>query len=303
VSLIFDESFINMEIRWKTSARASLLHAAEAISLGQPLADGRLENALRPAAPLLARSIDAASLPPARLWRHLLPLSAVEQEKRHIVELALTKTLGRGKRFDQAVAELTAALAAIESAGSEALPGLEAELALRERPLREQWEARGPGLLRILAALIEDRLLPDHASVVLVHPALGGAGQAFLPYNQVQIEGVLANPIAELPETVRLAWLVAQLQLDLPAFSEAIHADRLPHIARFALLPPVLAAAQGVELAANNSDTLALAIRAWRLTVPAGVDAAALLAAWWQGYQESRPAWPVALAALDQMFG
>jgi hypothetical protein len=33
------------------------------------------------------------------------------------------------------------------------------------------------------------------------------------------------------------------------------------------------------------------------------VDGPATVLQWWQTYQESRPPWPVALAALDQMFG
>jgi hypothetical protein len=137
----------------------------------------------------------------------------------------------------------------------------------------------------------------------LVHPALGGGGEAHLAYNSVRIEAVLANPVAELPEVVRLAWLIGQLHLDLPAYGETIHADRLPHIARFAMLPPALSAAEAVELGRFSVDSVRLALAAWRLSVPADVDGAALLYEWWQTYRQTRPPWPVAMAALDQMFG
>lgn len=292
-----------MEIRWKSSALASYLHAAEAISSGHALADTRLAAALSPSALLLTREIEAAGVPPARFWRQILPLSAEIAGKRQLVEAAVIKSIGRGPRFDASVAVLTAALAAVEAAGREALPNLAEELPLRERPLREQWEARGPGLLHQLASLTDERLLPESCTIVLLHPALGGAGQAHLAYNQVQIEAVLANATPELPEVVRLGWLIAQLQLDLPAFSDQIHADRLPHIARFALLPPILAAAETVELAAFTPLALKLAISTWRLAVPADLDAATLLSDWWQTCRETQPSWPVALAALDQMFG
>jgi hypothetical protein len=114
---------------------------------------------------------------------------------------------------------------------------------------------------------------------------------------------VLANPHAELPEIVRLGWLIAQLQLDLPAYSETIHAERLPHLARLAMLPATLQAAETVELVRWSPDLVQQAISRWQLLVPADVDAPQLLLDWWETYQQSRPAFAVALHALDEMFG
>lgn len=292
-----------MEIRWKPHALASFLHAADAMGRGVPLADSRLAEALRTPAEFLAGEIAAAGLPAARFWRQLLALSAEIQGTRMLTETAVAKTIGRAGRFEAVVSALAAAIAAIEAAGRAALPDLTEELELRERPLREQWEARGPGLLFQLANLTDERLLPESCTVVLVHPALGGAGEAHLTANQVRIEAVLANPHAELPEVVRLGWLIGQLQLDLPIFSEQIHPDRLPHIARLALLPPILTAAETVELAAFNPHTLQLAVNAWRLTVPADLEPVQLLMQWWQTCQETQAPWPVALAALGRMIG
>src|SRR5439155_20152019 len=102
----------------------------------------------------------------------------------------------------------------------------------------------------------------------LVNPALGGGGEAHLAYNSLRIEAVLANPNAELPEVVRLAWLIAQLQLDLPKYSDTIHADRLPQIARYAMLPPTLLAAEAVELMRFTPELIGQAISVWRLPGP-----------------------------------
>jgi hypothetical protein len=63
------------------------------------------------------------------------------------------------------------------------------------------------------------------------------------------------------------------------------------------LVPPVLAAAEEVELARLNTETLGLALRAWAAS---DVDPAAL-EGWWQTYRESSMSWPVALGALDRM--
>jgi hypothetical protein len=184
-----------------------------------------------------------------------------------------------------------------------AIPNLTDELALRERPLREQWEARGPGLIWNIANLTEAGLVPEQADVLLVRPAFGGAGAAHLQANSLRVEAVLANPHAELPEVVRLAWLVAQLDLDLPRHSEEIQADRLPHVARLAMIPPVLKAAEAVELVRYSPELIGRAIAAWHLAVPPGLDAVSVVSDWWETYQLDKTPFQVALAALDAMVG
>lgn len=291
------------EVIWRAKPLVSHLHAAEAATHARPLADERLAEAIGPAAALLAAEIRAAGLPPEKFWGHLIPQAANTDNRRQLIETSVTKTTGRTPRLDAIVTTMTAALAAVETAANIALPKLVEELALRERPLREQWEARGPGLLQQVGALTDPALIVESCPVLLVHPALGGGGAAHLAYNSVRIEAVLANPVAELPEVVRLAWLIAQLNLDLPVWSEAILATRLPHVARYALLPVTLAAAENVELTRLSPETLKLAIDSWHLAVPEGLDGAALIFDWWQTYQTARPPWRVALTALDQLFG
>jgi len=299
------ETFMSTEISWRGHALASALHAAEAFARNQQIqiADSRLAATLRELALRLAAEIRAANLPSARFWANLIPLSANVSVRRQLIETAITKTVGRGQGFEIAVESLDTAVGALESAMKSALPNLNDELDLRERPLREHWEARGAGMLHRIGQLTEEALIAPQCEVVLVHPALGGGGEAHLPYNSVRIEAMLANPIAELPEVVRLAWLIAQLQIDLPVYSDAIHRDRLPHIARYAMLPPALIAAESVELVRFAPEAMPQAIAAWRLASPPGVDTATLISEWWQTYQETRPPWRIALAALDQLFG
>ena len=99
-----------------------------------------------------------------------------------------------------------------------AFPNLLDDLSLRLLPLREQWEVHGPLLLQNMARWTDPRVVVAEARIVLVHPALGGGGAAHIPFNNVHIEAVLTNPVPELPENLRLVWLLAQLSLDLPAF-------------------------------------------------------------------------------------
>ncbi|MCU0877277.1 MAG: hypothetical protein MUF06_05780 [Pirellulaceae bacterium] len=290
-----------IQITWKRSPAASALHAADCQSRGLALADPRLSEAMGAPTARLKGAIEGSGSPPGRLWRHLAGLAGRLDSPRQIAEVALAKTIGRGNRFEATVGTLADCLAAVLAAQRSALPSLDDELAMRERPLREQWEARGPGILTHVAQLTEAGLYPEQAEVLLVHPALGGGGAAHLPYNSVRIEAVLANPHADLPEAVRLAWLLAQLNLDLPAYSEEVPADRLPHVARLAMLPAVLLAAEQVELVRGGTDLIPRAIQAWHIAVPPGFDVAGTLPEWWETYTLDKPPFRVALHALDQM--
>ena len=268
---------------------------------GIPLADERLAEAIAAPAKDLARAIASETMSAARCWRWLFALSTSAASSRELALLTLTKMVGR-QRAELLQPRMAAAITSLETAVRNAFANLASELELRIGPLRQQWEARGPGLLHQVALRTDESLITREANVLVVQPATGGGGEAHHSANAVRIEGVLANPHEQLPEVVRLAWLLAQLELDRPAYSDRIHADRLPHIAAFAMLVPVLEAAQEVELVRYSPELLNHAIAAWRLPVPPDVDGPALVLQWWETYRDSRPAFPVALTALDQMF-
>lgn len=82
----------------------------------------------------------------------------------------------------------------ISNAMQRAIPNLQQELELRVRPLKEQWEARGPGLLKTFANLTEESLLVEEAKVLLVHPVLGGGGEAHTPGQCSANRGGLSEP-------------------------------------------------------------------------------------------------------------
>lgn len=136
----------------------------------------------------------------------------------------------------------------------------------------------------------------------LLYPALGGAGSAHLPYNTVRIEAVDAES-PRLPEFVRLGWLLSQLNVDLPMFSEPIPADRRSPLAGLAMLPAMLFAAWELDLLPRDPDLPALAVQSWLAGRFQAEALAPTLESWWQSYQEMRPRWQVALSALDAMLG
>jgi hypothetical protein len=230
------------------------------------------------------------------VFEHLIPLSVKVDSPAQLAEVTLAKLLG-SQTIPGTAASFTRRLIALDAAFQQAFPRALEELELRAGPLGGQWEARGPGLIATVARLTQADLIVDSADVILVQPALGGAGAAHVFYNSVRIEAVLANPIAELPEVARLGWLLAQLNLDLPRFQGDLPRRRLAQLGPLAMLPPVLAAAEEVELARNNIETLAAALSAWQAPP---VEPSQLMD-WWETYQAARPAWSVALGALNRM--
>jgi hypothetical protein len=291
-----------MNLRWIPHLATSALHAAEASWRGETIVDPQLAAAVREPAAALSQQITSHFLPELRMWRNLAAFVPTFDTRRQAVKIAGLRSLG-SPLSDIAVAAIAGAVTDLERAVSNAFPDLAEELELRGRVLREQWEARGPGMMKRMQEQLPPDVILAASDVLLVQPALGGDGKPHLVNNTVRMEAVLANPHPKLPESVRLAWLLSQLNLDIPKYSEDIHPDRLPHITAFAMLPVVLEAAHYVELVTFDRELLPLAIEAWRLRVPADVDGPELIANWWMTYQEAKPTLAVALKALDEMFG
>lgn len=290
-----------MELIWTHGCSSSACYAASAICRGLPIVDARLSEQVTDAARELEREISALRLPASRFWKHLLAFSHQFDSNQELARLALRKTVGPQADASGAVARLAGRIADLEAALLAAVPRLNEELAHRSRPIQQHWEARGPGLLRAAALLTDERLFADRANVALVFPAVGGGGTAYLLTNTVHLEGVLTNVMAELPEVLRLGWLLSQLQLDLPSLSEQISGERLEQVAPLAMLPPILQAAETVELGTFSNETMACALAGWRVTHAPDHDLAGLLLDWWATYLDTKPGWSIALAALDQM--
>ena len=291
------------ELRWIGHFTTSCLHAAEAAAYDRTIVDTRLAEAVAEPAAALQAEIAEALLPSARFWRFLIALSVTFASSRDLAKMVLVRTIGAGERVALLRERIAGRVEDVKLAVQKAFPKMAEELELRTGPLRLQWEARGPGMLRTIGDLTEERLIVPGADVIVVYPALGGGGDAQLPNNTVRIEAVLANQVPELPEAVRLAWMLAQLHLDVPLFSEKIHADRLPHVAKFAMLLPALQAAEEVELVQLTPELVQRAITAWNFEVPLDIDAADLVIRWWATYRDTRPPFNIALEALDQMLG
>ncbi len=282
------------EARWIASTSASALYWAEC-RLTHPRRVPHMPDEVTAVADALLRELQSQAIEPLFFFAHALPLCVRLESPRQLVDAALAKLHGSaGAAQPEPIARNIATLYA---AVQQHLPRLVEELDLRTGPIREQWEARGPGLVAMLRRLTEPDVAPQNAEVILVRPVTGGRGQAFPAYHSLVVEAVLANSIPELPEIVRLAWLWGQLHFDLPKYRDPLGPGQIAGVGRLALIPAVLAAAAETDLARFEPRTIALALDAWQVG-PANVE---LLNDWWITYQESRTPWAVALAGLERL--
>jgi hypothetical protein len=288
------------EIQWIVDLSANSAYAAAALLAGGQSADtSRVSMVDEPIRKFRSRAgkEDAWLI---ALLNHIAPLSTIADGTRHVVETALRKLVA-GNIDSVTAHHLSDAVQELFAEWNAGIPECEHELKLRRPVLEENWAARGPGLLSSIGRFTDNDLIAPRASVILVDPLLGGGGTAYLPYNAVAVEAVLANPHNDLPEIVRLAWLLAQLRMDAPIHGEMVHGSRLLDVAALAMLPPTLQAAEIVELCQFSPETAERAIEVWRIPVNDRSLTAQTVLQWWGIYQRDRPRWSVALAALDQM--
>ncbi len=295
-----------MHLTWTPNASTSSLHAAQAICMfGDKLIDARVGECIGKYASGLGEWISTVCpFDSLRMWSLLVGYSAIIESNTDLAKVVLQKT---GIRLQDRTArsQFAGYVSDIEAAYNQLFPKFLEQIPLRARPLQEHWLGFGPGLLAHLGRLTQKDLLVSDARVVLMQPILGGAGMAHIDQNLVRIEAVLTNPLIELPEVVRLTWLLSQLHLDLPMHSETIGANLLARLAPLAMLPPILAAAEVMELSKCDESMAELAIEQWHVPVPRDKDVhyeiVPVMMDWWETYLQTRPGWHTAMQAFAKM--
>ncbi len=288
-----------MNLHWRTNAQMSVIHSAWcAAHYPDRVHTGRDE--LRSAARELDKLAGEFNTTRDRFWEQMLTVACVADGS---TDLAQRLTARLGATSPTLPASLTGPLQQCRKQFERSFPNFATEISLRSGPMRQLWEACGPGLLRLIEQQTEQALMVEEASVVLVQPILGGFGYAHLSGNSIHVEALLTHAAPELPESLRIAWLLSQLDLDRPLYSEQINAHRLRSVTSLALLPAVLCAGQELDLCRFCPELLGKAIELW-LCPTMGLTAetaASITTVWWETYQASRPKWHVALTGLDQL--
>lgn len=271
---------MRLDLQWRASPRATLLHAIRLLANERPVIDHPIVSLVAPSIPALRRL--GLNEP---FWGQLLPMACRDVELSLLVDEALSRC-----QLDCSATEVSRLLNAAEQQVMRSDLDVTEELRLRQRPLRELWEASGPGMLFQIGRWTM-RPIVSRLEVDGLLPLCGGFGQSFADFDRVQIELVLTNPAADVPEVIRLAWLIAQL---------SIPADADVAVNRLALVPCCLAAAAPLGLAVCQPRSLANSLRLWRLIDQGEEALGAALDQWWAAHDEDAP-WSQAIEQLREV--
>jgi hypothetical protein len=283
-----------MNLTWRSGSLTSSLYVVDKLLTGARMLDANVADTMSMATSMAGNLADELHIETGPLLDSLISLSAGADDFRPLAHSALAKL--KGDFSEPQVDALLRLLVEIHRAGNVHWPTAVDDLILRAEPLRTQWEARGPGLLRCIG-LLAPSLVAENAEVLVVMPVSGGGGKAYPLVNRVALEGVLASPLAELPEVVRLGWLLSQLNLDLPVNAEPLSISEALRGGRLATIPLTLWAAEEVELARCTAETVGEAFKHW-VGDASRVDT---IWSWWLTFRERNPPWNVALAGLSSL--
>jgi hypothetical protein len=194
----------------------------------------------------------------------------------------------------------------VEAAFRQLFPRYEEQSAFRFRPLQEQWLGYGRGLMNLWKCLVHQDALADACTVIGLQPILGGFGKAHPDRDLVRIEAVLTNARPELPEVIRLGWLLVQLEQKSNEIFRSDASTDAPALIPLATLPAILAAGQELELTRCDVAHVALAFRHWHISGPlvaaditeSPTELANLLIEWWLSSERSQASWQTAVRML-----
>ena len=176
----------------------------------------------------------------------------------------------------------------------------------RVKPLRAEWETWGPQLLTAFAHQTSPQMLVPRADVFLSPAVAGVGGRAYLPYNSVLMEMTAdedSGPLfaGQIPERIfTLCWLLGQLNLDLPMYSDNLSRGGYEKVGALAIIPALLSAAESKGVGQCSLESVTERLNAW-LPEFASAETANTVWNWWQTYTNGDTTWGVALIALDRM--
>ena len=284
-----------MQLAWRISPSVTCYHAANQVRLGRHLLNAELESALRGPVEKLQESLVEERLRAENFWQIVIPIAAEFSLPRQLAETALTKLMGsveakpRVGRFERDLIGIRSAFLQNQKAAPEAA----AEL------LKHAWAKYGEGLLGGIEHWTEAGVLVENASVFVMPNLSGGGGEAHAVFNSVRVEQLADSAM----EAVHLAWLLGQLNLDVPRFSELVPGENRHLIAGLSMIPVAFAAAEFAEIAECTPEMMNHAVEAWLGPSEQVPHWQKCVVDWWEVYKLQRPPWPAAMQALAGLVG
>ncbi|QDT09249.1 hypothetical protein [Planctomycetes bacterium K23_9] len=290
-----------VSIRWQTDSPLSAIHAAHAVATGAVCNDRKTEQALAGPISDINNRLLSASLDISMFWQRLLSETLYQSPPEQACLIALTASGCSELQVEQIARVIVNRLGESRMAFQGRFPKLSDQLQLRGRPMRDQWETYGTGLLAAIAKLIwidspPTDWWPRRVDALLVQPMRGGAGGYDAETSRIWIEAVLTDVDPAVPEVLRLAYLITQLAIDTHTLERTTDGiTSLPW--SIATISITLAAAADLGLINSSQNATETAMRLWGV---GQIGAAKVVDEWWRNQVAHPVAMPMALKQLGK---
>lgn len=288
-----------INLRWIDHVEMSAAHAAHIVAIGAAYADPKTEQLLVNPVTELNNRLVSSSLEVGEFWDRYLRETMTDNSVADACNAALLAAGCSELQLDQVAGAIRGRMVDARGLFLRKFPKLAEQLQLRARPLREQWETYGAGLIREVARSIwgekaPARWLPSRVDALLVQPIRGGDGGFDAQRNRIWVEAMLTDADPAVPEVLRVAWLITRLTIE--AYIRKESDDALAGSWSLVSVPLVLEA--GRELGILREDELPL-VQAMNLWHFGDRTTAETLRQWWEKYRDSPTPLPAALKVLQ----
>lgn len=290
-----------VSLRWNTQSPLSAIHAAHVVATGAVCNDRKTEQSLAGPVTEINNRLLSASLDIAEFWQQLLSETLCSTPIEQACMVALSAAGCSELQVEQIASVILNRLSESRIAFQNRFPKLPEQLELRGRPIRDQWETYGPGLLANIAKRIwidspPADWWPKRVEAILVQPMRGGDGGYDAESRRIWTEAVLTDVDPTVPEVLRLAYLITQLAIDIHTRERSTEGiSSLPWST--GMIPLVLAAGIELEIVRSRDLPIDTAMQLWSV---GKIGAARIVNSWWNDHQSKPAPMPVALKLLSK---
>ncbi|MEE2936598.1 MAG: hypothetical protein VYA84_11445 [Planctomycetota bacterium] len=277
----------------------SAAHAAHIVAIGAAFADPKTEQLLVEPVTEINNRMVASSLDVAAFWQRYLREVMIDTEQSVACAEALLAAGCSELQLEQISRAVRGRLVDARSLFLKKFPKLVDQLQLRSRPIRDQWDTFGTGLLREVGQQIwgeqpPKRWSPTRIDALVVQPIRGGDGGYDTERKRIWVEAMLTDADPRIPEIMRVAWLITRLTIDAYIRDEAD--DALAGSWSLISLPLVLEAGRELEILREPELPICQAANLWRFC---DESTARTLQRWWEQYRDTSMPLPAALKILQ----
>jgi hypothetical protein len=288
-----------VNVRWIDHVEMSAAHAAHIVAIGAAFADPRTEQILVDPVTEINNRLVSSSLDVAEFWGWYLRQIMVDATLSDACVAALSAAGCSELQLDQIAGAIRGQLVDARGLFLRKFPKLAEQLQLRARPLRDQWDTYGPGLLREVGRRIwgekpPQRWSPARVDALLVQPIRGGDGGYDAARQRIWVEAMLTDADPAVPEVLRVAWLITRLTID--SYIRGKGEDALSASWSLVSVPLVLEAGRELGLVHAPELPIEKAMILWHF---GDAEVAETLAHWWQQHAHSNLPLPAALKILE----